>query len=65
MQNSVDSLKTTGTLDEAAAVDLPKDEELNLLKVSVEIGSEANTDTTAQTQILGKTPFRNYLETFF
>ncbi|XP_043278054.1 rab3 GTPase-activating protein non-catalytic subunit isoform X2 [Venturia canescens] len=52
MQNSVDSLQATGTLDEAAAVDIPKDEELNLLKVSVEIGSEANTDTTAQTHIL-------------
>lgn len=54
MQLSVDSLNATGTLDEASAIDIPKEDRTNLVPMCVEIGSEAKADATAQSYVLGK-----------
>lgn len=54
MELSVDSLKMAGSLDEAAAMELSQQEKMRLLSVSVEIGSEAKADLTAQNYILEK-----------
>ncbi|XP_015586731.1 rab3 GTPase-activating protein non-catalytic subunit isoform X2 [Cephus cinctus] len=54
MELSIDSLKMAGSLDEAAASELSQQDQMKLLSVSVEIGSEAKADTTAQAFILEK-----------
>ncbi|XP_012253512.2 rab3 GTPase-activating protein non-catalytic subunit isoform X2 [Athalia rosae] len=54
MQLSMDSLKMVGSLDEAAATELSQQEQLKLLSVSVEVGSEAEADSTAQAIIIEK-----------
>lgn len=54
MQLSVDSLKMVGSLDEAAAMELSQQEQMKLLSVSIEIGSEAKADLTAQSYVLGE-----------
>ena len=51
IQLPTDAMNLSGTLeDTAAAIDIPKEE---LLTVSVDVGSEANPDTSAQAQVLG------------
>lgn len=54
LQLSVDSLQLNDALDEASAVDIPKQEQTKLLSLSVEIGDEAKVDTTVEARILGK-----------
>jgi len=51
-QSSVDSLQSM--LDEAAAVEISRQEEAKLLSLSIEIGEEAKANTTAEAYILGK-----------
>ncbi|XP_046609657.1 rab3 GTPase-activating protein non-catalytic subunit [Neodiprion virginianus] len=54
MQLSMDSLKIAESLDEAAAMELSQQDQMKLLSVSVELGSEAQADSTAQSYILEK-----------
>ncbi|KAH0948530.1 hypothetical protein HN011_009005 [Eciton burchellii] len=51
-QSSVDSLQAM--LDEAAAVEIARQEEAKLLSLSIEIGEEAKANTTAEAYILDK-----------
>lgn len=49
----IESMKVTGSLDEEKAVALEQEDSKALLSVSVEIGSEAKTEQTALSNVLG------------
>jgi len=51
-ESSVDPLQIM--LDEAAAVEIARQEEAKLLSLSIEIGEEAQANTTAEAYILGR-----------